>query len=420
MGKKLPVITLAEREEATRLAGLPGEVTLALADVAAAVREGLLAMSCAAGLAVMHELMQAELAAKIGPKGKHLTARTATRHGSTTGSVVLGGRTVSVSRPRARTTIGGELQLDSWAVFADRDLLTQLVLERMLAGVATRRHDDVGEPVGTQLRARSVSKSAVSRRFVAATEANLAELLARDLSGLEVAVLMVDGLFFAGQCILAALVITADGTKVPAGLWDGDTENTTVVTGLLADLVDRGLRFDDGILVVIDGAKALRKAVGKVFGDRALVQRCTLHKRRTCADHLPDDRAATIDRRLAAAFADPDPARGKRIVEGLARQLQAQHPSAAASLREGLDEMFTARRLAVSDRLARGLSCTNNIESMISVVRRTTDRVTHWKDTTMIRRWVGAGMLEARTLLPPDQGLQRHADPRRSGPPRDR
>jgi transposase-like protein len=187
---------------------------------------------------------------------------------------------VSVSRPRARTTIGGELQLDSWAVFADRDLLTQLVLERMLAGVATRRHDDVGEPVGTQLRARSVSKSAVSRRFVAATDAKLAELLARDLSGLEVAVLMVDGLFFAGCCIVVALVITADGTKVPAGIWDGDTENTIVVTGLLADLVDRGLRFGDGILVVVDGAKALRKAVSKVFGDRALVQRCTLHKRR--------------------------------------------------------------------------------------------------------------------------------------------
>lgn len=148
-------------------------------------------------------------------------------------------------------------------------------------------------------------------------------------------------------------------------------------------------------MVVIDGAKALRKAVGKVVGDRALVQRCVLHKRRNAADQLPDELAATVDRKLAAAFNDPDPVRGKRVVEGLARQLDADHPSAAASLREGLNEMFPVRRLGVSDRLARGLSCTNNIESMISVVRTTTDRVTTWKDTTMVRRWVGAGMLEA-------------------------
>jgi putative transposase len=397
MGKKLPVITLAEREEAARLAGLSGEVTLALADVASSVREGLLAMCCAAGLAVLSEIMQAEMVAKLGPKGKHLPERVATRHGSATGSVVLGGRTVTVGRPRARTSTGEEVPLDSWSVFADRDPLTQLVLERMLAGVATRRHVDVAEPVGAALegRSRSTSKSAVSRRFKAATEAKLAELLARDLSTLEVAALMIDGLYFAGRCIVVALVITADGTKVPVGIWDGDTENTTVVTGLLADLVDRGLCFEAGILAVIDGAKALRKAVAKVFGDRALVQRCVLHKRRNCAGHLPDDLAATTDRKLAAAFNDPSPARGKRIVEGLARQLESEHPSAAASLREGLDEMFTVRRLGVSDRLARGLSCTNNIESMISVVRRTTDRVTNWKDTTMTRRWVGAGMLEA-------------------------
>jgi transposase-like protein len=397
MGKKLPLITLAERTDAAQLAELPGEVTLALADVAATMRDGLLAMSCAAGLAVMNEIMHAELTGKLGPKGKHLPERPATRHGSTSGSVVLGGRTVSVTRPRARTAAGGEVSLDSWALFSDRDLLTQLVLERMLAGVATRRHLDVAEPVGADVaaRARSTSKSTISRQFKAATEAKLAELLARDLSALDVAVLMIDGVFFAGTCIVCALVITTDGTKVPVGLWDGDTENTTVVTDLLADLVARGLRYDNGILVVIDGAKALRRAVAKVFGARAVVQRCVLHKRRNVGDYLPDELAATIDLRLAAAFNDTDPVRGQRICEGLARQLQAQHPSAAASLREGLEEMFTVRRLGVSDRLAHGLSCTNNIESMMSVIRRTTNRVTKWKDTQMIRRWVGAGMLEA-------------------------
>lgn len=397
MGKKVPVITVAEPAQAARLAGLPGEVSLALADIAGTIREGLLALSCAAGLTVMNEIMHAEMIAKLGPRGKHQADRAGTRHGSTRGSVALGGRRLSVQRPRARTRAGQELRLDSWSVFAADDLLGQLVLERMLAGVATRRQASVNEPVGAELDARgwSTSKSAVSRRFSAATEAKLAELLARDLSALDLVALMIDGVFFAGRCIVVALAISADGTKVPVGLWDGDTENTTVVTGLLADLVCRGLSAEDGLLVVIDGAKALRTAVLKVFGDRALVQRCVLHKRRNVAGYLPDELAAVIDRRLAGAFNDADPARGKRVAEGIARQLQAQYPSAAASLREGLEEMFTVRRLGVSDRLARSLSCTNSIESAISVVRTTTGRVTRWRDTTMVRRWVAAGLLEA-------------------------
>lgn len=206
---------------------------------------------------------------------------------------------------------------------------------------------------------------------------------------------MIDGIVFADVCCVVALAITADGTKVPVGLWDGDTENGTVVTDLLADLVARGLRYENGLLVVIDGAKALAAGVRRVLGRRALVQRCTLHKRRNIESYLPDELGRVTDRKLAKAFHDPDPARGKRVAEGIARQLGAKYPSAAASLREGLDEMFTVRRLGVSDRLARSLSCTNTIESMISVVRTTTDRVKRWKDTHMVRRWAGAGMLEA-------------------------
>ena len=396
--RKVPVVALACPDEAARLEGLPAEATIALADVAGAIREGLLALICSAGLLVIDQLMDQELTAKVGPKGKHNRARTATRNGAAPGSVVLGGRTVPLRRPRAVATDGSrEVTLDTYALFSSRDLLTQVVVERMLAGVATRRHVLVGDPVGAELEAtsRSTSKSAVSRRFKAATEAKLAELLSRDLSELDVAVLMIDGIVFAGCCCVVALAVTADGTKVPVGIWDGDTENKTVVTHLLADLVERGLRFEAGILVVIDGAKALRRAVDKVFGRHALVQRCTLHKRRNVSDHLPDELARTIDRRLAKAFNDADAARGRRVAEGIARQLEAAHPSAAASLREGLEEMFTVRRLGAGDRLARSLSCTNSIESMISVVRDLTDRVKRWQDTRMVRRWVGVGMLEA-------------------------
>jgi putative transposase len=394
--KKLPVVKAAQREAAARASEMAGEATLDLADVVGAIREGLLALSCTAGLVVMRQMMENELTAKIGPKGRHDAGRTATRHGRAQGSVVLGGRRVPLDRPRARAH-HGEVTLDTWTTFSADDLLSQLVVERMLAGVATRRHREVSEPIGAELetKSRSTSRSAVSRRFKAATETALAELLARDLSDVDVAVLMIDGIVFADCCCVVALAITADGTKVPVGLWDGDTENATVVKDLLADLVARGLRHDRGILVVIDGSKALAAGVRRVFGDKALVQRCTLHKRRNVGDYLPDELASTIDRRLAQAFNDTDADRGLRVAQGIARQLEDRHPSAAASLREGLEQMFTVRRLGVGDRLARSLACTNAIESMISVVRGLTDRVKRWKDTKMVRRWVGVGMLEA-------------------------
>jgi transposase-like protein len=396
--KKVPVVKLAERDEATNVAaGLPAEVNLALADVAGAVRDGLLAFSCSAGLLVIGQIMAEEMAAKVGPKGRHDPDRVATRNGTAPGSVALGGRTVPVERPRATLSGGGELALDSYAVFSSTDLLAQLAVERMLAGVATRRHADVAEPIGAELEglARGDSRSAISRRFKAATAKALDELLARDLATLDVAALMIDGIIFAEVCCVVALAITTDGTKVPVGLWDGDTENGTVVTDLLADLVDRGLRYEAGLLVVIDGAKALASGVKKVFGRRAIVQRCTLHKRRNVASYLPDDLGRVTDRKLGRAFNDTDAVRGKRVADGIARQLEAKYPSAATSLREGLDDMFAVRRLGASDRLARSLSCTNSIESMISVVRTTTQRVKRWTDTKMVRRWVSAGMLEA-------------------------
>jgi putative transposase len=394
--QKLPV-RLADREDAAHLAELPDELRLAMTDIASSAKEGLLAMSVAVGLRVMAELLEAELAAKVGPKHAKQPGRTARRHGSAPGSVVLGGRRMPVDRPRARTIDGHELTLDTYAAFAADDLLGQVVMERMLAGLATRRHRAAGEPVGAaiQATARATSKSAVSRRFVAQTARALQELLGRDLSDLKVAVLMVDGICIAEHCCVVALAILADGTKLPVGLWLGSTENTTVVTHLLADLADRGLDASRGLLVVLDGAKALGKAVRKVFGQAALIQRCTIHKRRNVTDHLPEVERSRVDAKLARAFADPDPDAGLRAARELARALQARHPGAAASLREGLEEMFTVRRLGVSDRLAQTLASTNPVESMISIARTTIRNVKRWKDGEMVRRWTAAGMLNA-------------------------
>jgi transposase-like protein len=219
--------------------------------------------------------------------------------------------------------------------------------------------------------------------------------MARDLSELAVAALMIDGVNFADHCCVVALAICADGTKVPLGLFLGDTENKKVVTDLLANLVNRGLKADSGLLVVIDGSKALDRAVRAVFGPVALIQRCGVHKRRNVVTYLPKDEQRWVDRRLAKAFNHPDPSTGLRLAEDLARKLESRWPDAASSVREGLWDMFTLRRLKVSDRLARSLGCTNAIESMISIARTTTRNVKRWRDAEMVKRWAAAGMVNA-------------------------
>jgi putative transposase len=398
MNKNVAAVRLVERDEATEAVELPEELRVSLESIAGAAREGLLAMSASVGLMVMQEMMTAEMTAKVGgPKHAKLAARRGNWHGEAPGSVVMGGRRVPVDRPRGRTVDGREIELDTYQQFSDDDLLSQLVMERMLAGVATRRHAAVNEPVGDDLdaNARCTSRSSVSRRFRVATQAGLDELMSRDLSELKLAALMLDGVHFAEACCVVALAICVDGTKVPVGLWLGDTENKTLVTNLLADLVDRGLSADGGLLVVIDGAKALATAVRKVFGDAALIQRCTLHKRRNVKDHLPKDQQAWVDRKLAAAFGHADPAAGERSARDLAKQLEDRWPDAAASLREGLAEMFTVRRLGVTGRLAASLTNTNCVESMISIARDTTRNVKRWRDGKMIKRWCAAGMLNA-------------------------
>lgn len=395
--KTVPTVRLADTADAVVLPDLPAEIQLAMADIAGAAREGLLAMSVAAGMAVMQAIFEAEIAAACGPKGTHDPDRAAVRHGSGRGSVTLGGRRVPVTRPRARTIDGHEVPLTNYMHFAAEDMLSQVVMERMLAGVATRRHARTAEPVGKPVieQAKSTSRSAISRRFVRQTEAALAELMARDLTGEDIKVLMLDGEHMAERCVVVALAITADGTKKPVGLWDGSTENKTVVRSLLADLVARGLAFDDGLLVVLDGAKAVSAAVREVFGAKALIQRCTLHKRRNVADHLPDNQKAWVDAKLVKAFGHPDPGTGLRNVKSLAGQLDKNYPSAAASLREGLEEMFTVARLRIDGRLAKTLTTSNPVESMISIARTTNRNVTRWRDGQMVLRWTAAGMLNA-------------------------
>src|SRR3954454_20160902 len=245
--------SVAANEES--IEGLPESVVAALGELAGAAEEGLLALSVGVGLGVLHELMQAEVDEVVGPKGKHLPDRTAVRHGHEDGEVTLGGRRVSVSRPRARTADAAqEVELETYAHFAARDRLSDVMLERMLAGVSTRRYARTGEPVGEEIDAisRSTSKSAVSREFVSRTRENLIERMSRPHDDLRLAVLMLDGIELKGRCCIVALGIDTDGVKHPLGLWDGSSENATIASTLLANLVERGLDVEQGVLVVID------------------------------------------------------------------------------------------------------------------------------------------------------------------------
>ncbi len=376
---------------------LPARVQEALGQLVGAAKEGLLALSVGVGLGVLAELMEDEVDEVVGPKGKHDPRRAAVRHGHESGEVTLGGRRVQVERPRVRSADGlAELPLQTYAHFADRDPLAKAVLERMLAGVSTRRYRRTQEPVGSEVeqQARSTSRSAVSRTFVERTRRSLGELMSRRLDDVRLAAMMIDGLELQGRTNVVCLGITTEGVKIPLGLWEGSTENATVATALLSDLVERGLDPEQGILFVIDGAKALRKAIRNVFGD-APVQRCLRHKERNVTEHLPERDRPNVQQRLRRAWALEDHARALDQLRRLAAELDRSYPGAAGSLREGMEETLTLTRLGVRGNLKRTLESTNPCESMIEIVRRTQRNVKRWSSGEMALRWTAAGMLEA-------------------------
>src|SRR6266508_287055 len=390
--KKVHLVEVGSVEAESQRLALPEQVQLAMFEIAESAKEGLLALAVGAGLAVLQECMEYEVDRVVGAKGRHDHERTAKRHGRVGGEVTLGG-------PRVRSADdSAEVALASYAEFASRDLLERVALERMLARVSTRRYERAGDPVGAQVEAasRSTSRSAISRAFVNGTRAALDELLARDLSGLELAIVMIDGIELAGMTHVVALGITTDGTKVPLSLREGSTENATVATALLADLCERGLRLHEQQLFVLDGAKALRKAVRDVAGARAPVQRCQRHKERNVLDHLPDRERPWVRAKLRKAWSEPDHVHALAALRALERAVERSHPDAAGSLREGLEETLTLTRLGVSGALKRTLRSTNPIESMIGTVRDTQHNVKRWRSGDMRMRWTAAGLAEAQ------------------------
>jgi len=388
---------------------LPERVQEALGQLVGAAKEGLLALSVEVGLGVLRELLEQEVDEVVGPMGRWNRDRTAVRHGHEDGEVTLGGRRVPVKRPRARAADGeSEVPLETYEHFADRDQLEDIVLERMLAGVSTRHYRRTQEPVGEQVETdeRSTSKSAVSRTFVHRTRQQLWNLMSRPLSDLRLAVLMLDGIELHGYTNIVALGITTEGDKLALGLWDGSTENAAVASALLADLVDRGLDVEQGLLFVIDGSKALRKAIRQVFGNDVPVQRCVQHKQQNVLDHLPERDREPVKARLRRAWAETNHDRALEQLTALALELDRAHPGAAASLREGMEETLTVTRLGITGKLKLTLQSTNPCESMISTVRVIQRNVKRWTSGDMCLRWTAAGMLEAETRFRKVEGYR--------------
>ena len=411
----------------TSVLAVPEQVSVAMNEITENMTEGLLALAVGAGLQVMGALMDADVTALAGPRGKHNPDRAATRHGTETGSVTLGGRRVPVQRPRMRAADGsGEVAVPAYDLFNDTEILGRMAMERMLAGLSTRRYRVGLEPVGQQVTslATATSKSAVSRKFVAMTQTALEDMLAADLSTLDLVAFMVDGVHFAESCCVVALGVDIAGTKHPMAVVEGSTENATLVTELCVGLRERGLDVTTPILAVLDGSKALRRAVLDVF-DHPVIARCQLHKIRNVKDHLPQRLRPGVEKRMRDAYHADSALDAEALLGGLARELDKTHPSAATSLREGLAQTLTVLTLDVPPTLARTLRSTNAIESMIGICREHAKNVKRWRDGQMALRWCAAGMVEASKqfrrvnghlhLPAPRAALERHVAERTVG-----
>lgn len=372
------------------------EVPLPLLGVLEDVEHAFFGLCIDAGKQVLSAMMEQDRTALCGRPWKPTPESSVYRAGSTESPITLGGRRIPIRRPRARTVAGAEVSLPSYQAAADRDPLDRQTLASVAAGVSSRHYARSLDRLPKGQRDRATSKSAVSRRFVALTEQKLSEWLSQSLGALDLKVLLLDGIHFGDHCIMVALGIDSAGYKHPLGMVEGSTENATVVKALLTDLVDRGLPADRALVFVIDGAKALRKAIRDIFGSLAQVQRCPVHKRRNVLAHLPPSAQPGVQRALDEAWNSKSAPLAKRQLERLAASLAPAHPGAAASIREGLEETLTLLQMGIPERLRQSLRSTNAIESLNDKIAAYARRVKRWRGGQMILRWTGAAILEAQ------------------------
>ena len=346
-----------------------------------------------AGLRIIGAILENEVTQRVGPWHHPGPTAGAVRWGRQPGYVIFSGRKVGVTRPRVRTREGQEVDLDSYVRLQHDGRRQRAVREGIVAGLTSRNYRRAVESI---VDGYGIEKSSVSREFVQASAAQLQELCEKKLDGLDLVAILIDGIHLGKQVLVVALGIEISGAKHVLGLWQGATENTTVVKELLEDLVARGLNSEHRYLFVIDGAKALRAGIERVFGERAEVQRCQIHKRRNVKEHLPQSAQSDYDRRIRNAYAMKDYAAAKAELEKIFRQLERINPSAARSMEEGLEETLTVHRLGVGTLLRQSLASTNPIESCFSIVEKVARNVKRWREGEQTLRWTATGLLEAQ------------------------
>lgn len=382
---KLPKLALQEAH---------AQFSLPVAGVLREVKSAFFGLCMNAGKAVLDAMMESERTALCGPKGVPNAQRSAYRGGHTRSWVTLAGRSIPVVRPRARHLDAGEASLATYEWARDRDPMDRATLAAIAAGVSCRRYRTTLDVLPEGEDEGLVAKSSVSRRFVALSMHQLAAWLTRRIE-VALPVVMIDGIHFHDRVVLIALGFDAQGKKHVLGLREGSTEKAQVVRSLLSDLIDRGLVADAPRLWVIDGGKALRKGIVDLFGASALIQRCQEHKRRNVRDHLPEDMQPSVERAMRDAWESTDPTLAKRQLERLAGSLSKNHPGAAASLREGLEETLTLIELGIDGSLYRSFRTTNPIENLNGRVEHHTRNVKRWRDGEMVMRWIAHSLHEA-------------------------
>jgi putative transposase len=372
------------------------QMILPLADIVGLLQQGVGNLLRETGLALMQTVMEEEVRHLAGERHQQHEGRRAHRWGKEDGYCVVDGQKVPIQKTRLRTTSsdGGkrEQRLGSYELFQRSGPLQAGVWDKMMRGLSTRNY---GAVVKDFHNAYGVEKSAVSENFIEASREKVKQLMERPLGELRLCAVLIDGTPFKDRQMIAALGIGCDGTKTVLGIREGATENTAVVSGLLSELVERGLDFSTPRLYVLDGGKALAAAVRKHAGEAGFIQRCQIHKKRNVVDHVPDEHKADVKRKLQNAYAMADYADAKRALDRLHRELMDLNPSAARSLEEGMEETLTVHKLRVPDQLRRTLCCTNVIESAFSIVETVCRNVKRWRDGDHIERWVGSGLLVA-------------------------
>lgn len=345
------------------------------------------ALSARAGLKIIHHFLEEEITQRCGPHGQQV----AYRHGAQPGYVIYAGRKVPIAKPRLRAKGGGELPLQSYQAFQQDGQMQRAVARKLTHQVSTRNY---AAAIDDCLAGYGIQKSSVSRQWKAATAAELQKLCQRPVPG-DLVALLLDGQYFRKACLVVALGVDPAGCKHVLGLWHGATENSTLVRELLADLRERGLNTEAAMLVVVDGAKALYKGVREVFGQRALIQRCRVHKLRNVLEHLPLEKRAQAAWRLRGAWAKSTPEEALKELRSCVKWLETISPTAARSLEEGLEETLTVTRLGLPELLERTFSSTNLIESCFARTEAWTHRVKRWRDGKMVLRWGAAALLFA-------------------------